>query len=69
MDMKKSTRNLISLSGVYAGTSTEKITEENYIRYGQTEDWEPKIELLDAGEVKKFQRFEERKNRYARRTR
>jgi hypothetical protein len=37
--MKKSTRNLISLSSINVGNSTEKITEENYLRYGQTEDW------------------------------
>lgn len=32
--MKKSTRNLINLSGVYA-TNNEKIMEDNYLRYGQ----------------------------------
>ena len=55
--MKKSTRNLISLSGVYANTSNEKIMEDNYLRYGQDEEWEPKIEILDAGEIRKFQKF------------
>ena len=67
--MKKSTRNLISLSGTYAGsTKNEKISADNYLRYGQDEEWEPKIEILDDCEVKKFQKFEERKNRYTRRT-
>lgn len=38
MDMKKSTRNLISLSGNYAGnTASEKISENNYLRYGLDE--------------------------------
>ena len=59
MDMKKSTRNLISLSGSYSMSSvTEKVTAENYIRYGQDDEWEPKIEILDAGEMRKFQKLE-----------
>lgn len=38
MDMKKSTRNLISLSGVYANIDANgKIGEDNYLRYGQDE--------------------------------
>ena len=58
MDMKKSTRNLISLSGSYSMSSvTEKVTAENYIRYGHDE-WEPKIEILDAGEMRTFQKLE-----------
>ena len=56
--MKKSTRNLISLSGTYSTNSiNDKITAENYIRYGQDDEWEPKIEILDAGEIRKFQKF------------
>ena len=44
MDMKKSTRNLISLSGNYStSTNTNKVSAENYIRYGQEDEWEPKI--------------------------
>lgn len=43
MDMKKSTRNLITLSGVYANSSNSKIAEDNYLRYGTDEEWEPKI--------------------------
>ena len=58
MDMKKSTRNLISLSGTYSTNSiNDKINAENYIRYGQDDEWEPKIEILDAGEIRKFQKF------------
>lgn len=33
------------------------------------EEWEPRIEILDAGEIRKFQKLEERQNRYARRAR
>jgi len=40
MDMKKSTRNLISLSGSFAHNSvTDKISSDNYIRYGQDDEW------------------------------
>jgi hypothetical protein len=44
------------------------ITPSNFLRRND-EDWEPKIEILDAGEIRKFQKSEERQNRYARRAR
>jgi hypothetical protein len=58
MDMKKSTRNLLSLSGNYLkNSSLEKITPENYIRYNQDDEWEPRIEILNPREVRKFQKL------------
>lgn len=46
----------------------EIITPANFLRRNN-EEWEPKIEILDAGEIRKFQKLEERQNRYARRAR
>jgi hypothetical protein len=70
LDIKKSTRNLISLSDnpTIENQVDAEITPTNFLRRNN-EDWEPKIEILDAGEVRKFQKQEERQNRYARRTR
>ena len=66
LEIKKSTRNLISFNDSLEEETI--ITPSNFLRRNN-EEWEPKIELLDAGEIRKFQKLEERQNRYARRAR
>lgn len=69
LDIKKSTRNLISFNDSLSAQEEEQIiTPSNFLRRNN-EEWEPKIEILDAGEIRKFQKLEERQNRYARRAR
>lgn len=70
LEIKKSTRNLINLSGnLEKNIQLPAVDETNFIRTDMEEEWEPKIEILDAGEIRKFQKLEERQNRYARRAR
>lgn len=68
LDIKKSTRNLISFNDNMMENEEEILTPANFLRRNN-EEWEPKIEILDAGEIRKFQKLEERQNRYARRAR
>ena len=68
MDMKQATRNLISYNDHPLDEEGASITPSNFLR-PNNEGWEPRVEVLDAGEMRKFQKLEERQNRYARRTR
>ena len=47
------------------------VTEDNYLRTNPKEEflWEPQIDILDANEIRRYQRLEDRKQRYSRRTR
>lgn len=57
LDIKKSTRNLISFNDSLSIQEEETIiTPANFLRRNN-EEWEPKIEILDAGEVRKFQKL------------
>lgn len=83
--MKKSTRSLFDgMSQQYNSLSLKNpapskvITPEEYLRpltciYKDNSDnlqmWEPHIEILDPNDIRKFQKLEERKNRYVRRIR
>lgn len=69
LDIKKSTRNLISLSDNPSIEANDSPITHSTVLRRNNEEWEPKIEILDAGEVRKFQKQEERQNRYARRAR
>eukprot|EP01017_Pseudomicrothorax_dubius_P026902 TRINITY_DN3041_c0_g1_i3.p1 TRINITY_DN3041_c0_g1~~TRINITY_DN3041_c0_g1_i3.p1 ORF type:complete len:257 (+),score=52.02 TRINITY_DN3041_c0_g1_i3:346-1116(+) len=80
--MKKSTRSLLessnALSNIKSSFTTVQINENNYLRpirfinndtTDNLTDWEPRIEILDPNEIKKVEKLEERKARYAKRLR
>jgi hypothetical protein len=75
--MKKSTRSLLesssSFTNIKQAYTTVQITEQNYLRqirqvYADGTDnlyeWEPRIEVLDPNEIKKFEKLEDRQQRY-----
>jgi hypothetical protein len=81
--LKKSTRSLLESSSNFTNLNlktppSKVITTDNFLRpishiYKDDTDnlqiWEPHIEILDASDIRKFQKLEERKNRYVRRIR
>ena len=76
--LKKSTRSLLESSSNFTNINLKNppskvITPDNFLRpishiYKDDTDnlliWEPHIEILDPSDIRKFQKLEERKNRF-----